>query len=214
MTKPFLDKFPKIAYITSPANSRQVPTIEVLTNILARVTLLKGIKNNALFYYTYQIKDSDTPEIIASKLYGESARHWIILMINDIINPLYDWPLPYNEFIKFVSSKYDSLANAMSGIHHYQLTISNYDSRSRNTSNSVYQIDSGVYANTPELEVISTNLQDGTTATTTKTTQTVTNYDYEQGINESKRTIKLIKPDLVGQIESELSRLLAVTVLN
>lgn len=213
MTRPFFDLFPKVAYITSTPQPGNKGSFDILTNVLARTVVLKAIKNSALFYYTYSVKDSDTPEIIASKMYGDAGRHWIILMANDIVNPLYDWPLPYNEFIKFVSEKYDSLANSKTGTHHYQETISSYDAQSRTTSNTIYQIDAGVYANTPEYALVTTDLEDGTTVSITTTTQAVSNYDYEMEVNEAKRSIKIVRPDLVGQIEKELRQLLSTAVL-
>ena len=42
----------------------------------------------------------DTPEIIASKYYGDPEKHWIVLLANDIINPFFDFPLNYQEFEK------------------------------------------------------------------------------------------------------------------
>ena len=60
---------------------------QLVTNILARSTFLKEIANNSSVSYEYDVKETDTPEIIAYKIYGDANRSWIILLFNQIINP-------------------------------------------------------------------------------------------------------------------------------
>ena len=98
----FFNYYPK-TYYTSGANN--VTSLDTVTNIIARFGFEKELKENSSTFYPYRIKDSDTPEIIASKYYNDPEKHWIILLFNDIIDPQYDWPLPYNNFITYVSDK-------------------------------------------------------------------------------------------------------------
>ena len=79
--------------------SQQKPTQrKIVTDILSRVKVLSSIKDESYVYYLYDIQDGDTPEIIASKYYDNPNRHWIILLANDITDPIYDWPLTYSNF--------------------------------------------------------------------------------------------------------------------
>ena len=96
----YFSTLPKI--ITSNYNDGVI----VLTNLLARANILPEALKNPLLYYTYDIQEGDTPEIIAHKYYGDSERHWIVLMFNDIVDPQFDWPMPYSTFINYVDQKY------------------------------------------------------------------------------------------------------------
>jgi len=65
----------------------------------------------------YQIKDYDTPENICLRLYNDSSLAWILLYLNDIIDPFYDWPLNTNELQKYIENKY-GIEN-IKNVHHY-----------------------------------------------------------------------------------------------
>jgi hypothetical protein len=57
-------------------------------------------------FIEYQIKDGDTPEIVADKMYGDSELHWIILIFNEITNPYYDWALSQRKLEGYAFNKY------------------------------------------------------------------------------------------------------------
>ena len=65
------------------------------------------------------------------------------------------------------------------------------------------QIDANTYAN---VAATTTNLllDDGNSITITVSKETKSYYDYEVEQNETKRTIKLLKPEFVSPIEDEL----------
>ena len=88
-----------------------------ITNILKRVMVPNIIKEQGTAFYNYIIQDGDTPEALAYKLYDDVNKHWIILALNDIIDPHFDWLLSENEVWSLTESKY-GLGNEDS-IHHY-----------------------------------------------------------------------------------------------
>lgn len=116
----FFDKFPKIQY---DIQGRRYSNLQTVTNIFFRVRILKEILNNISSYYEYFIKDGDTPEILADKIYKDSEGHWIILLANDIIDPQYDWPLNTQDFDKHIIDKYGSIQIAKTTYHHYEKVI-------------------------------------------------------------------------------------------
>jgi hypothetical protein len=59
-------------------------------------------------YYTYDIQEGDTPEIIAHKYYGDSYRYWIVLFANELLDPQWDWPMTYKMFEQYLADKYPS----------------------------------------------------------------------------------------------------------
>ncbi len=87
----YFNFFPSTFYSVDSNNDG----LDVVTNITTRFAFEQTLKENSNIFYPYEIKDSDTPETIAYKIYGSSERHWIVLNFNNIIDPQYDWPLSY-----------------------------------------------------------------------------------------------------------------------
>ena len=48
--------------------------------------LKDNVKENILGFDYYDVKDGETPEMIAHKYYGDVNLHWIVLIANDIID--------------------------------------------------------------------------------------------------------------------------------
>ena len=61
-----------------------------------------------LFYDTYDVKEGETPEMLADKLYGDSNLHWIIMYVNSITDRYHQWPLSTPQFLAFVNDKYSN----------------------------------------------------------------------------------------------------------
>lgn len=117
---PFFDVFPKVHYnINGELNS----SLTTATNIFNRLGYLKEVLNNVSSYYVYEIQDSDTPEILAEKVYGDPGAAWMIIYANNIIDPQWDWPLDDETLKKYIIERYGSLPAATSGTHHYEKVI-------------------------------------------------------------------------------------------
>jgi hypothetical protein len=65
------------------------------------------------------------------------------------------------------------------------------------------QVDANTYANVVESSVVKT-LALGQTITVAVTKETKSYYDYEVQLNESKRRIKILKPEFVSPIEQQI----------
>lgn len=203
----YFNYFPKTFYKLNE-NSNDV---DVVTNITSRFGFEQSFKDNSAVYYEYNIQDSDTPEIIANKFYGSPERHWAVLMINNIVDPQFDWPLDQRTIISYMNGKYSANASVgQSGTAWAQSNIHSYYKVETRTSNSTgselqtkIQIDANTYAN---VAATTTNLtlDDGNSITITTSKETKSYYDYEIEQNEAKRTIKLLKPEFVSSIEEEI----------
>jgi len=68
---------------------------------------------------SYYIQEGDTPEILAKKFYNNVYYHWIILVVNDIVNPYEEWPRNSNAMFAYTEDKY-GVGNALK-VHHYVL---------------------------------------------------------------------------------------------
>ena len=119
-TTPFFDAFPKIQY---DINGVQNPSYETVTNIFHRLGYVKEVLANASSYYYYEIKDEDTPENLAEKVYGNPNAGWMIIYANNIVDPQWDWPLDDESFKAYVTERYGSLSAATSSVHHYEKVV-------------------------------------------------------------------------------------------
>ena len=207
----YFNYFPKTIY--SPEDAGEGYGVDYVTNITSRFGFETSFKENTSVYYKYDIQDSDTPEIIADKMYGSSEKHWVVLMLNDIVDPQFDWPLDQRTINLFINEKYTANASAgQTGIAWAQSNTHSYYKVEKRTTistgtylESKIQLDANTYANT----IISTDtktLKDGTTIKLDVTKETKSYYDYEIEVNESKRTINLLKPEFVPAVESELKK--------
>lgn len=181
---------------------------KIVANILARAKVIDSIKTNFYVYYTYDILDGDTPEIIAAKYYDNPNRHWIILMTNDIVDYVYDWPMTSQNFESFLIEKYGSVENAKLQIHHYEKIITKTDSVTNTVTVKTIELDQNTYTSLASSSTETVNV-DNATVTIVTTKNAVSNYDYENNLNESKRKIKIINKDYVNQIEAELKSILS-----
>jgi hypothetical protein len=220
----YFSYFPKTLYTFDKNTENQ----QVVTNILARSAFLKEIAENAAAYYEYQVKDSDTPEIIADKLYGDVNRHWIVLLFNNILDPFYEFPMKQEVLESYIQKKYaQSLALSQTTIHHYELRITrvvSYGSTIMESNLDVYRVNqnqvdftTGVTSvrtvpGTADTELtISTEsvaFPDGTVQTLTNVVRAVSNYTYELNENEKRRTIRLLDVKYVSRVENEFRLLM------
>ena len=133
----YFDTLPKVIYTQNGVSS-------VYTNLLARVSVIPQLLKDPLIYYTYDIQEGDTPEIIAHKYYGDSYRYWIVLFANELLDPQWDWPLTSKMFEQYLADKYPS-TNIYSEIEYYEKVITQYDVNTQTTTVNRVRIDEDVY---------------------------------------------------------------------
>jgi hypothetical protein len=207
--------YPKTFY----TSNTKTTGLDSVTNIVARFGFEKKLKENSAAFYKYSVKDSDTPEIIATKFYDSPERHWIVLLFNDIIDPQYDWPLNNNTLISFIDNKYtaNGVANTtpVSGIQWAKSTNNTknyYKIITRTASDSTiitekFQVDANTYANVAA-STTSYTLNSGAIVTEKISKEKQTHYDYEVEENEAKREINLLKKEFVPEVEKEFRRVI------
>ncbi len=178
----------------------------LVTNLLARASIIEKLLKNPLIFYSYDIQESDTPEILAHKYYGDIERFWLILFANQLLDPQWDWPLNSINFQKYLNDKYttEQLAQA----HHYEKIITTTDRGSKTKTEHKIIIDEETY----DTFINSENgyaLPNGTIVIVEEQKNIVSNFEYELQLNESKRNIKLLNKTYAEQIESEFVRLMS-----
>jgi|LakMenE01Jun11ns_1017448.scaffolds.fasta_scaffold9922992_2 hypothetical protein len=221
-------QFPKTLYGFDFTSNSSVKTV---TNIFTRFRFNDSVLNNALAFYKYQCEDLDTPEIISFKVYGDVKYHWIITMVNQLDDPLFNLPLPRDSFERKVVKQYNypTIANAYSTIHHYVLevkqTLSELEGPTTvTTSNTIVTLDQFDYTsntittnniNNPVTSNISfyannSNANSGIVATlsTVSTYKPVYVYEHEEQLNERYREIKILKKQYIASVLLELENIL------
>lgn len=199
----YFANFPFISYTLNPIDTT---TPDIVTNVFRRVAFLRNLKGDSRIYYPYNIKDGDTPEILAYKLYGSADYYWVVTLFNNILDPVEDWPKTPNLFTRYLQQKYGSIPNAHNTIHHYTKIVTKVNSGGE-TNSSTYIIDKPTYDALTSVVPEVYTAQDGSTVSVTTTRQVVSVYDYEMTENEAKRSILLLKEQYLPQVRSELDTL-------
>jgi len=197
----YFDTLPKIIYIDSTGNSK------VMTNLLARSSVIPQLLKDPSLYYTYDIQEGDTPEIIAHKYYGDSYRYWIVLFANQLLDPQWDWPMNYSTFEQYLADKYPSI-NIYSEIEYYEKIIIQYNVNTQTTYTNKIKINQSTYNSLPVTQTETYTLPTGPVSVTTER-NAVNIYDYELNLNESKRNIRILNANYVDLMETQFKKLMA-----
>jgi len=184
----FFQHYPQISYDISGVKPIKTKTA---INIMVKAKLKNILKNDIINYFPYTIPESERPDITAFKVYGDVKFTWLIFLINDIHDPLFDWPLNTREFGNYIKNKYGTLQAAKNTVHHYDKIVRN---RIEATSTS-----EAIPEATIEVDVTTYDTLDGINR------KIVYCYDWEIVRNEAKRDIKLIDRRYVADILSEHS---------
>jgi hypothetical protein len=163
----------------------------LMTDLTKGFKIAEIVKERVATYYDYNIDDGDRPDTIAHQYYGDSSLDWIILVVNGIVDPQWDWPLAYDNFRKFVTKKYGGISDAYDQTHHYEQILQKHNVLADGTI-------------VPEVSIEIDLTTYNTLSSIDK--KLVTAYDYEDSENEKKRRIKILDesfvPSILEQAES------------
>jgi hypothetical protein len=164
-----------------------------LQNILRRFKIRSSVKNKVGTFHKYDIQAGDRPDTIANKFYGNSKWAWVVLHYNDIQDPIWEWPMFDPMFNDYVSQKYGSIASAQSTVHEYRWIYQPKEITFDGivTEEKYHVIDLTKYNTLAPAE-----------------RKSVTQYDYEVEINDAKRSINLLDPKFLPQLESEVKTII------
>ena len=174
----YFQNFPKIPY-DSVGNGEA----KVVTNLLRRVGIRAKVKANTMLYDTYDVRNGETPESIAFKLYDDAELHWVILLVNDITDRFHDWPLTEAQFLQFIKDKYTNV----DAIHHYEISQESGDT------------------------AVKINI--GTSNTDYPTATAITNYEHEQELQDTKRKIRLLDPSYISDFVEEFKSIMKESII-
>ena len=185
----YFTNLPKVGY---DINGTGKDTFRSVTNIMKRVKFKPSVLEDISNYYPYYVKEGERPDIIANEQYGNIGYAYLILLVNDIYDPNFDWPLSSQIFEKYIINKYGSVTIAISGVKHYYQLVRAEVTRT------------GTSERIPEVKFV----VDETTydALDSGDRSTLSNYDHEVELNDAKREIRLINPDFIKDIDYQVKR--------
>jgi len=212
----YFNNFPKVDYDLESINK-----LDYVTNIVSRFGIDEKLKENSSIYYKYSIEDGETPEILAAKYYDSPEKHWIILAMNNIVDPQFDWPLTYSQLNEYIDVKYsannyaDTANTNVSGLSWSQ-NLNNeqaayYKVVTKTVGSTItidkLNVDANTYANNTLMGLTpgdTYTFSDDTAVTIKVTKETQSYYKYEKELNENKRNIKMLRPEYVNALDNEL----------
>ena len=156
---------------------------KLVTNLLKRVAVRTKVRTNTLLFDTYSVREGQTPEEIANRLYGDPNLHWIIMYVNNITDRYHQWPMTTLQFLAFLNEKYSN----PDGLHHYEITQTSGDT-------------------TITIDI-------GTDNTEHSGATIITNREFEEKRQDTLRKIRLLDPAYVEQFVDEFENLIGASVL-
>ena len=187
--------FKNIPNVLYDINGTEPNQFRAVTNIMSRVRFKPSVIENITDYYPYKVLEGERPDIVSYKKYGTVAYSYLILLINDIVDPLFDWPLPSRQFENYIIEQYGSVANAQSTNKYYYQIVRAEVAKT------------GVSERVPEYKIIVDQTTYNSLDASVRSAQNV--YDWETEQNDNKREIKIINPDFIQDIDYEVKKTLA-----
>ena len=68
------------------------PKEYLISDIITNVRVKSDLLTNLTYYEEYDIRDGETPEIISEKFYGTPFYHWVIMLVNERYDYIFDFP--------------------------------------------------------------------------------------------------------------------------
>ena len=180
----YFKNIPKVSY---DINGTEPNNFLSVTNIMKRVKFKSKIIEDIVDYYPYFVKEGERPDIISFNEYGTIAYAYLIMLVNNIYDPSFDWPLSSQQFEKYIESKYGSVSSAMGTTKDFFQIIRAEVART------------GVSERVPEVKFIVDETTYNALDAGDRTTQT--EYEYEEELNDNKREIRLINPEFIQDID-------------
>ena len=181
MAKPYFSNLPNFDYVSRFPNALISEYIQV-KNIFKRVKIPDNLFGDITQFTKYTIVGDERPDQIAFKFYGDQYLDWLILLTNNIINFENEWPLTEQAFYTYLLNKYKT-EDAFNTAHHYEtVEVKN--------SKGMIMIKKGMEV--PE-DYSMKYYDNGILSNATNITTTITNYEYEEKIQNSRRNIFVLK---------------------
>jgi hypothetical protein len=190
----YFQRLPDFEYVSRLPNAKISDYVRV-KNLFKRGVLREDIFQNLSFFTKYKIEGNDRPDNVAADVYGDSTLDWVVLITNNIINIQSEWPMSQTDFDAFLLEKYGNYDTLYSGIHHYE-------TEEVKNSDDVVIVPAGFQVES-DYSVTYYDFLTNTNVTRTPVIA-VTNYEYEEGLENDKRNIFILKSRYLNVILDDM----------
>ena len=194
----YFSELPDLEYVSRLPDAKISDYIKV-KNLFKRGFLREDIFQDLAFFTKYQIIGDERPDNVAFRIYQDSSLDWLVLMSNNILNVADEWPMSQSSFDENLLEKYGSYDTLYNGIHHYE-TLEVKDSLDRIILQPGLKVDSNF-----SVTFLDDNISEYKTLTPVIP---ITNYQYEEKLNDAKRNIYLLKPEYLQVVRDDLEVLM------
>ena len=198
----YFRKLPNLDYPTL-LKTKQSNTDYIETkNLFRRVKIREDLFSNFVVFDQYKIVGDERPDNVAEKVYGDDNLDWVILMSNNIIDVKNEWPMTQSDLNTYTNEKYTQ--KELTYIHHYE-TIEFRDRNNQLLVPAGKIVDESF---TIEYYLGESGLRNNGQLKTASPIRSVNNYENEVEINNKKRTINVIKEDVLGLFLKDFNKIM------
>tara|TARA_B100000925_G_scaffold256695_1_gene210689 strand:+ start:250 stop:912 length:663 start_codon:yes stop_codon:yes gene_type:complete len=193
----YFRQLPDFEYVSRLPDARISDYIPV-KNLFKKGKLREDIIEQAAVFTKYKIKGDDRPDNVAQELYGDSDLDWVVLASNNIINVYDEWPMTQVNFENYLLDKYQTFEN-ISAIHHHETT------EVKNKAGAIITA-AGLEVDSNFSVTYYDSVEEG--YNTKFPVIPVTNYDYEERLQDNKRNIFTLKPRYLNIAKDDLKEMM------
>ena len=195
----YFQRVPDLNYVSRLPDAKIGDYIRV-KNLFKKGKLREDIFQNLAFFEKYKIVGDDRPDNVAFEVYDDASLDWVVLISNNVLNIQSEWPLPQTDFDRFVLDKYGDYDTLYNGIHHYE-TEEVKNSQGITIVPAGLQVDSSYSVSYYDFFIEQQ-------ITTGNISVPVTNYEYEEKVENDKRNIFLLKPRFLNVVLDDMEELM------
>ena len=195
----YFRQVPNLDYVNRTPGSKPGDYSRV-KNLFKRGKLREDIFQNLSFFEKYSIEGDDRPDNVAYKVYDDSNLDWVILICNNILNIQNEWPMTQQVFDEYLLNKYKDYNTLYNGVHHYETTeVKN--------SLGVVILPAGLQVD-EDYTLTYFDSENERNDILSDIVVPVTNYEYEENIQNEKRNIYILKSRYLNVVKDDLEEIM------
>ena len=201
MPNPYFKNLGDFLYVNRTRDGRNEGDYSLVKNLFKRARLREDIYQDLAFFSKFDVLGDDRPDNVADIIYGDPTLDWVVLLSNNIVNVQSEWPLSQADFNRYITEKYGTEENLYSGIHHYE-------SREVKANDGTIIIPSGARVSVGQSVSFYDEITDQQVIRT-DVAMPITNYMYEDKLNNDKRNIFLLKPIYLNILFDDIEEIMS-----
>ena len=200
MANPYFRNLPNFDYVNRTSDGKNISDYTAVKNLFKKGKLREDIIENLTLFEKYTIIGDDRPDNVAFKVYDNQSLDWVVLTSNNIINVYDEWPMSQQSFDTYLTQKYLFNYNLIyNGIHHYE-------SKEVRNSQGVVIFPKGITVEATQ--TVSYYDYYDEKQVTIDVAVPITNYEYEEKLNNDKRNIFLLKNEYLNIVFDDLEEMM------